>query len=264
MKTTIGFAVAALALGGFAVLGNGCSSSSSSAGPDDAATGKTDGKVVHEASTDDGGDVPACYADNGVSIPWGAPVLHQNMCDAGQIQAYYDNCLTAPDPDAGVADAAADAGTPCDNFILANVGCASCILGPLKVPDAGTAPTTIPAPVVYNGSDYVFLNIAGCLGAISGADAACQSSFANAQTCAALDCEGCVADDDNKNTATNACENYDLSSGACATSYPVDSTCATTINGVSDADATAKCGLAASGKFEDAFKGIAKAFCGAP
>ena len=259
LKKSIGLTAAALALGVVGLMANGCSSTSTSpAGGSDASTGSDARK---DTGTNPGGDsgpaAPACYSDVGVSIPWGPATLHQNVCSDADIQSYFDLCLTAPE--AGV-----DGGGLCDDFILSHVGCASCIIGPLKVPDAGTASGTTPAPVTYDGSSYTFLNIAACLGAISGADATCQSSFANAQDCAELDCEGCVAGDDANGTQTTACINYDLNSGACATSYPVDSTCATTVNGVADADAQSKCGISSSGTFEDGFKGIAHAFCGAP
>jgi len=260
LKKSIGLTAAALALGVFGIMGNGCSSTSTSGGPSDSGTtGDTGVKKDSGSGGDSGPGAPACYSDVGVSIPWGPATLHQNVCSPAQIQGYFDVAFGGTD--------AADAGGAYTDFVLANVPCVQCIIGPLNpatVPDAGASSGTTPAPVTYDGSAYSFLNISACLAAISGADATCQSSFANAQDCAELDCEGCVASDDANGTQTTACVNYDLNSGACSASYPVDSTCATTINGVSDADAQSKCGISSSGTCEYGFKGIATAFCGAP
>ena len=257
LKKSIGLAAAALAMGVFGLMGNGCSSSSSSTTTTDG--GGSDAKPPKEAGSggDSGASAPACYADAGVSIPWGPATLHQNKCTPDQITTYFGLAFGGTD--------AADAGGAYQDWVLGNVPCATCIIGPLNsttVPDAGTASGTPPAPVTFDGSTYSYINIAACLAAISGADATCQSSFANAQDTAQLDCEGCVAGDDANQTNTTACVNYDLNSGAASTSYPVDSTCATTVNGVSDADASSKCGISSSGTFEQGFIGIATAFCG--
>jgi hypothetical protein len=268
LKKSIVIGTAALAFGMIGVFANGCSSSStSSTGTTGDSGSKTDGsKIVPDGSdTPDSG--PACYADSPLAnpFPWGAPVLHQNLCTSTQIQGYYDSCMAAQE--AGV-----DAGGVCNDFVVANVACTQCIIGPLNpavVPDASADAATsgYPAPVTYDGQSYSYLNVAACLAAIStsGGDATCTTNYTGLNDCAAVECEGCLAGDDANDTATTACENYALNDATvCGASYPVTSACDAAVTAVSDADATSKCGLSSTGTFEQGFIGIATAFCGAP
>ncbi|MGH7280781.1 MAG: hypothetical protein ACRELY_04605, partial [Polyangiaceae bacterium] len=84
LKKSIGLTAAALALGVFGIMGNGCSSSSSlvAAGGGDSGPGKDSGVIKDSGPTPDGGG-PTCYDTTGeFTYIFGAPVAHQNVCSA--------------------------------------------------------------------------------------------------------------------------------------------------------------------------------------
>lgn len=256
MKTTIGFAVAALALGGFAVLGNGCSSTSTSSGPSDSGPATDSGKVKPDGggTVDSGPEAPACYdiADAIIGLNGeGAPKAAQNVCQPADIVAFRATCFGASD--AG----AADAGGACDDLIKANPACATCLGFPAA--DAGTFPSPVLIPV---DKQNVSVNIAGCLAAVTaGVDDACKLSFTQSSNCEGSACSSCGDAD------FSACIDYaDADPAGCTNSVPVDSTCATAINASgSDATLKAKCIPAATGaKFDDYYALVAKTMCGAP
>jgi hypothetical protein len=196
-----------------------------------------------------------------VTFPWGPPQLNQGLCGAGEIQGFIDACIDN-------ATDAADAGGVCTAYVLAHASCVACIEGPLNsatVPDA-SSPTTYPAPAIFQGTDYTYLNSAGCIAAISssGSDTTCTAAASNLQNCASLNCESCLAGDDANDDATTACENYAVDdTTVCGASYAPTAACESAINAVSDSDVQTKCGLSSSGTFEAGILGVATAFCAA-
>lgn len=252
MKTTIGLAVAALALGGFTILGNGCSSSSTTEVSDSGTTPSDGGKKDSgQVDTDSGPDAPACYdiADAIIGLNGeAAPKAAQGVCQPADITAFRASCFGDSD--------AADSGGACDDFIAAHAACATCLSG--GGADVGSFPSPAIIPV---DKSNVSVNIAGCLAAVtSGVDDACKLSFTQASNCESSACSSCSGDTD-----FSACLDYaDADPAGCTNSVPVDSACATSINASgSDATLKAKCiPTAANAGFDDYFQLVATTMCG--
>lgn len=263
-KKSVGIVAAALAFGTIGVLANGCSSSSTSSNPGDAAAASdakhdTGTGTGGDGSTGGGGDT-ACFDPSTVlsftTAPL-APAANQGKCaNAGLITSFFTACITQGD--AGTPDAA---DTTCDDFIAANQACSLCVAG-FSPPDAGAPPASPwPALLEIDQAGHVIPNVAACLAAISTGTDTCKSNYANDDLCLESGCGACSSTDF---SACATAETTDPTS-TCLTSNPLDAACQAALNGVSQTDADSKCAASTTinsqTDFQNVYTTIASTLC---
>ncbi len=254
LKKSVGIVAAALAFGVIGVLGNGCSSSSTTVTSGDAAAtdgAKKDTGTIGGGDATTGGDTACFDASSVLSFTTAplAPAANQGKCtNAQQITDFFTACITQGDA-GGDPDAA---GAACDNFIAANAACSLCVAG-FSAPDAGTPPASPwPALLEINQTGNVVPNVAACLAAISTGTDTCKSNYANDDLCLESGCGACSATD---YSACATAESTDPTS-TCLTNNPLDSACQAALNGVSQTDADSKCAASTQIQSETDFQNV--------
>ncbi len=216
-----------------------CSTSSTSASGDDAGN---DGSALNDAGVNDGsaGDAdagartPDCFRADDVcntSEP-SAPRARQGVCTSDQIDSVYINCFVGD-------DAGPDGGDLCDAFMAANPACASCFLGPGGPSDGGTeGPAAVLTYSEMTGE--LVVDVAGCVAAISGGDAACKLAYDLRSVCGTAACAHCPPGPETQTCIAWA--TTDPGSPLVA-EYIVDAACQAAIQAVSISDQQTKCGV---------------------
>jgi hypothetical protein len=263
-KKSVGIVAAALAFGVIGVVANGCSSTSTSANPSDAAGGGSDGAKKDGGTTPTDGSTgtgdTACFDPSTVlsftTAPL-APAANQGKCaSAALITQFFTSCITQGD--AGTADAA---DTTCDDFIAANQACSLCVAG-FSPPDAGAPPASPwPALLEIDQAGHVIPNVAACLAAISTGTDTCKSNYANDDLCLESGCGACASTDF---AACATAETTDPTS-TCLTTNPLDAACQAALNGVAQTDADTKCAASTTintqTDFQNVYTTIASTLC---
>lgn len=263
LKKSISLTTAALALGVFGIIGNGCSSSSSSVTSDGGGGGGEGGKDAKAPIDGSGGDSgPACYDTSGAfTYLFGAPVAHQNVCNATQIGDFLTACFSP-----GTA-------ATCDAWHNANPNCSLCIDGFGPAPDSGVVfdagpnfdggAANIPYPATVQVDQTTGLtsaNLDGCIAALSTGDDTCKKDDCNLSVCIQSSCSTCDQADTAAQTACLNAAQGDTSANGCPSLITLDSTCQSALTASQTANGTA-CGASAT-TFQDQYTAVATTLCG--
>lgn len=205
---------------------------------------------------DSGGDAPVLGdAEPGAKcepvIPdnykpsWNAPAKPSSPgpCAAGDLTAYYDECLaTLGNPDAGNA---------CDTWKAANAACTSCI-----------EPANNSGPIQWHQQRFYYtLNVAGCIAIKQDAyeEAACGGAYNAAITCEREACAGCFKTGTSTFADFRACQNAASMVGYCKS---LETQQASVCTGVKTATETAPCFKDAAEDNKTFFTRAMGIFCG--